>query len=56
MTAWIEQGPKPNPATLAAGCAEAVKTYGEACHFMVDYKVPALSTRSYPRKKPGLSG
>lgn len=54
MTAWIEQGDKPSPATLAAGCAEAVKTYGEACHFQVDYKVPALSTRSYPRAKPGL--
>lgn len=55
MTAWIEQGTKPSPATLAAGCAEAVKTYGEACHFQVDYKVPALSTRSYPRAKPGLA-
>jgi len=55
MTAWIEQGAKPSPATLAAGCAEAVKTYGEACHFQVDYKVPALSTRSYPRAKPGLN-
>lgn len=54
MTAWIERGDKPSPATLAAGCAEAVKTYGEACHFQVDYKVPALSTRSYPRGKPGL--
>lgn len=54
ISAWIEQGTKPSSATLAAGCAEAVKTYGEACHFQVDYKVPALSTRSYPRKKPGL--
>ena len=54
MTAWIEQGAKPSPATLATSCAQAVKTYGEACHFQVDYKVPALSTRSYPRKKPGL--
>ncbi|WP_395443672.1 hypothetical protein [Caulobacter sp. UC70_42] len=54
MTAWIELGTKPSPATLAVGCAEAVKTYGEACHFQVDYKVPALSTRSYPRAKPGL--
>jgi pimeloyl-ACP methyl ester carboxylesterase len=54
MTAWIERGDKPSPATLAAGCAEAVKTYGETCHFQVDYKVPALSTRSYPRGKPGL--
>ncbi|RRN62953.1 hypothetical protein [Caulobacter sp. 602-1] len=54
MTAWIELGTKPSPATLAVGCAEAAKTYGEACHFQVDYKVPALSTRSYPRAKPGL--
>ena len=54
MSAWIEQGVKPSPASLAAGCAEAVKTYGEACHFQVGYKVPPLSTRSYPRRKPGL--
>jgi len=54
MTAWIEQGTKPSPASLAAGCGEAVKTYGEACHFQVDYHPPALSTRSYPRAKPGL--
>lgn len=54
MSAWIEQGTKPSPATLAAGCAEAAKTYGEACHFRVDYHPPALSTRSYPRAKPGL--
>lgn len=54
MTAWIEQGVKPSPASLAAGCEAAVKTYGEACHFQVDYRPPALSTRSYPRAKPGL--
>jgi len=54
MTAWIEQGTKPSPASLAAGCAEATKTYGEACHFQVDYRPPALATRSYPRAKPGL--
>lgn len=54
MDAWIGQGKKPSPASLAAGCAEAVKTYGEACHFQVDYRVPDLSTRSYPRAKPGL--
>lgn len=54
MTAWIEKGVKPSPASLAAGCAEAAATYGEACHFEVAYQPPALSTRSYPRKKPGL--
>jgi pimeloyl-ACP methyl ester carboxylesterase len=55
MTAWIEQGTKPSPASLAAGCEAAVKTYGEACHFQVDYRPPPLSTRSYPRVKPGLA-
>jgi hypothetical protein len=54
MDAWIWQGTKPSPASLAAGCAEAVKTYGEACHFQVEYRVPALSTRSYSRQKPGV--
>jgi hypothetical protein len=56
MTAWIEQGTKPSPASLAAGCAEAVKTYGEACHFQIAYTPPEISTRSYPRVKPGLAG
>ena len=54
MSAWIEQGTKPTPSSLAAGCAEAAQTYGEACHFEVDYRPPPLSTRSYPRVKPGL--
>jgi hypothetical protein len=52
MTAWIDQGAKPSPATLAAGCSEATATYGEACHFNVDYFPPSLSTRSYARQKP----
>lgn len=55
MTAWIDKGEKPSPATLAAGCEKAVATYGEACHFEVAYQPPALSTRSYPRAKPGLT-
>lgn len=55
ISAWIEQGARPSPTSLAAACAEAVKTYGESCHFKVDYRVPDLSTRSYARKKPGLS-
>jgi pimeloyl-ACP methyl ester carboxylesterase len=54
MTAWIDKGEKPSPASLAAGCEKAVETYGEACHFEVGYQPPALSTRSYPRAKPGL--
>jgi len=54
MTAWIDHGAKPSPATLAAGCAEAEATYGEACHFDVDYYPPSLSTRSYARQKEGL--
>ena len=54
MGAWIEQGAKPSPASLAAGCAKAVETYGEACHFKVDYRPAPLSSRSYPRAKPGL--
>jgi pimeloyl-ACP methyl ester carboxylesterase len=55
MTAWIDKGEKPSPASLAAGCEKAVATYGEACHFEVAYQPPALSTRSYPRAKPGLT-
>jgi pimeloyl-ACP methyl ester carboxylesterase len=55
MTAWIELGTKPSPASLAVGCAQAVATYGEACHFRVEYRPPNLSTRSYSRTKPGLA-
>ena len=54
MTAWIERGEKPSPASLAAGCQAAVATYGEACHFQIDYQPDKLSKRSYPRRKPGL--
>lgn len=52
MTAWIDKGAKPSPATLAAGCAQAVAIYGQACHFDVGYQPPPLSARSYPRTKP----
>ena len=55
MTAWIERGDKPSPASLAATCQLAMATYGEACHFEVDYRPPPLATRSYPRHKPGLN-
>ena len=53
MTTWIEQGAKPSPALLDTVCTLAVATYGEACHFDIDYYPPALSTRSYARQKPG---
>jgi pimeloyl-ACP methyl ester carboxylesterase len=52
MTAWIEAGKKPSPASLAAGCAEAVGAYGEACHFDVGFTPKPLDTRSYPRARP----
>jgi pimeloyl-ACP methyl ester carboxylesterase len=52
MTAWIEKGDKPSPATLAAGCVAAVGVYGEACHFDVGFTPKSLDTRSYPRSRP----
>ena len=54
MIAWIEQGTKPSPTSLAKGCEVAVADYGETCHFVVTYQPRALSERSYPRRKPGL--
>lgn len=54
MTAWIEEGAKPSPASLDTVCATAAASYGEDCHFTVDYYPPPLSTRSYARQKPGL--
>ena len=50
MSAWIERGQKPSPASLAIGCEEAVATYGEACHFQVGYTPQPLAERSYPRR------
>jgi pimeloyl-ACP methyl ester carboxylesterase len=49
MSAWIERGEKPSPASLADGCQAAVATYGEACHFQVGYKLQDLARRSYAR-------
>ncbi len=49
MSAWIERGEKPSPASLAAGCQAAVATYGEACHFQVGYTPRPLAERSYPQ-------
>jgi pimeloyl-ACP methyl ester carboxylesterase len=54
MTDWLDGGKKPTPATLAGICEEAKTTYGEACHFQIDYKPAPLASRSYARKKPGL--
>lgn len=50
MSAWIEHGDKPSPASLAEGCRSALATYGEACHFQVGYTPPPLAVRSYPRQ------
>jgi pimeloyl-ACP methyl ester carboxylesterase len=49
MSAWIERGEKPSPASLAAGCRQAIATYGEACHFQTRYTPRPLAERSYPR-------
>jgi pimeloyl-ACP methyl ester carboxylesterase len=49
MSAWIERGEKPSPASLAISCQRAVATYGEACHFQVGYTPRPLAERSYPR-------
>ena len=52
MMTWIETGRKPDTTSLAAGCAEAQKTYGEACHFDATFVPKSLDTRVYPRVKP----
>lgn len=52
MSAWIEQGTRPDPARLAALCTDASRLYPETCRFRSDYSPPPLASRSYPRKKP----
>ncbi len=53
MTVWLDKGEKPTPTALAGLCDVAKSTYGEACHFQIDYKPAPLAARSYARKKPG---
>lgn len=55
MGEWIEQGRRPTPASLAAGCEQARTRYGEACHVDPGYRSAAWETRVYPRAKPALA-
>jgi hypothetical protein len=55
MMEWVEQGQRPTPAALAAGCERFRATYGEQCHFEPGYVPMPLETRVYPRVKPVLA-
>jgi len=55
MMSWIADGRKPSLATLTADCAEAQKTYGEACYFDPDFHPQPLASRMYPRVKPSIN-
>jgi len=55
MMGWIADGRKPSVATLTADCAEAQKTYGEACYFDPDFHPQPLASRIYPRRRHRFS-
>jgi hypothetical protein len=52
MTAWLDRGVRPTPASLAAGCAQRQAVYDEPCHFVPDYVPGPFAARTYPRVKP----
>ena len=45
LQAWIEQGRKPTPATVAAACREAQARFPSSCRFQPDYRPAPLETR-----------
>ena len=54
MSAWIEQGARPDSARLAALCTDASRLYPGTCRFRADYSPPPLANRSYAREKPAV--
>lgn len=52
LTGWVEQGRKPTPEGIAAGCEKAKATLGSTCRFEPAYQPKALETRMPLRMKP----
>ncbi|WP_167761370.1 hypothetical protein [Duganella callida] len=52
MMAWVEQGKRPSPASLAADCEQFATRYGEGCRFVPSYVPRPFTARTYPRVKP----
>lgn len=52
LTAWVEQGRKPTPQGIAAGCEKAKERLGSTCRFEPGYQPKALETRVPVRVRP----
>jgi len=52
LSAWVTQGKRPTPASIAAGCEKARATLGSTCRFEPDYQPKALETRVPERDRP----
>ncbi|MCU7374066.1 hypothetical protein PEC18_25345 [Paucibacter sp. O1-1] len=52
LQAWVEQGRKPTPASLAEGCRAAQARFPSSCRFRPDYRPPALESRVPTRRRP----
>jgi hypothetical protein len=54
MMAWIAEGKRPTPASLAAACEAIAPAYQERCHIDPAYVPRPLDTRVYPRVRPAV--
>jgi hypothetical protein len=52
LMAWVDQGTKPTPDTVAAKCPEFEAAFGAGCKFLPAYQAPALATRVPERTRP----
>ncbi|MBA4344461.1 MAG: hypothetical protein C0423_20160 [Methylibium sp.] len=50
LTAWVQQGRKPTPVTLDAGCKLAQASFPSPCRFKPDYRPAALESRVPTRR------
>jgi hypothetical protein len=50
--AWIDEGRRPSPAEIAAGCRALIPKFdGEPCRIDPDYRPAAWETRAYRRAR-----
>lgn len=52
LTAWVREGRKPTPQSVAAGCAEVLARFPSDCRFNPAYQPAPLDSRVTPRDRP----
>lgn len=52
LQAWVSQGRKPTPASVAQACQAALARFPSSCRFQPDYRPQALETRVPARQRP----